>query len=69
MTEKETLQCRGKEGFLTRAAAKRVVKAMRRRKRDRREPFDCYLCPHCGLWHIGSERPKRIRQPKRPETS
>jgi len=66
MIDRALLQCTGKEGFLTRGAAKRVVKAMRRRKRDRREPFDVYICPYCGLWHIGSDRPKRVRNPKRP---
>lgn len=51
-------ECGTKQGYLTKADAKRVARLMSSRHR---EGFHLYRCPHCALWHVGHVVPAVIR--------
>ena len=51
-------ECGTKQGYLTKADAKRVARLMSSRYR---EGFHLYRCPHCALWHVGHVVPAAIR--------
>lgn len=58
-------QCRGKEAFVTKALAIKVLKARHKRFRksrrmpERREPREPYLCAGCHQWHLGPARKRK----------
>jgi hypothetical protein len=51
-------ECGSKQGYLSKAEAKRVVHLMGARHRD---AFHLYTCPHCRLWHVAHIVPEAIR--------
>lgn len=51
-------ECGTKQGYLSKAEAKRVARLMTSRHRD---GFHLYECGHCRLWHVGHVVPASIR--------
>jgi hypothetical protein len=51
-------ECGTKQGYLSKAEAKRVARLMSGRYR---EGFHLYTCRRCGLWHVGHIVPAPIR--------
>lgn len=57
ITEIERLSgCMGKICYITRAAAERALKRMRRNRRGKtkRQPMTAYRCASCFQYHIGA---------------
>ena len=55
-------ECGSKQGYLTKADAKRVARLMTAQHRER---FHLYACPQCGLFHVGHIVPAFFRVPGR----
>jgi len=51
-------ECGSKQGYLTKADAKRVARLMTARYRER---FHLYACPQCRLFHVGHLVPAFLR--------
>jgi hypothetical protein len=51
-------ECGAKQGYLSKADAKRVSRLMSARYR---EGFHLYRCSQCHLWHVGHIVPAPIR--------
>ena len=51
-------ECGPKQGYLSKAEAKRVARMMSARERDQ---LHLYRCPHCRVWHVGHVVPSVIR--------
>jgi hypothetical protein len=51
-------ECGTKQGYLSKADAKRVARLMTARHRD---GFHLYTCGRCGLWHVGHRQPVALR--------
>ena len=51
-------ECGSKQGYVSKADAKRVARLMSSRHR---EGFHLYTCPHCRLWHVGHLVPAALR--------
>lgn len=51
-------QCAGKQGFTKRSLALKIAK---KGSRSKDKPVAAYVCPHCGLWHVGQSVLKRTQ--------